>query len=326
MDSLKSATDLGYYFSDWIWDRESSDFMKSMLLFFDGLTLSLPSERGLLVNFAPADVLDEDSAEQLALALNEIIKQIPFAMKGRRQGLVSYHWGAGVAAIETIRAFEKTLEDRGLASPGTEFGMYDIDGPARTLILLLFAHTLQNMLRERGLALHLATNSEWLSFEIEGWLSRYPGHTRHADPMNPFLLRRDLIDVGADLSAVPLDEVLDFREENGQHYRAYARGLRELLALGVQTNPAEQRRLLEERSLEIREQAAALRRVSRNAFGTRAAALLVSLAGAAWTLHTGDSIGAILAGSAAGIQALPVEGQPVTAYSYLMRARELGNR
>jgi hypothetical protein len=40
--------------------------------------------------------------------------------------------------------------------------------------------------------------------------------------MDYFLLAHDLADVGADLSAVPLDEVLpDFRKENGQHYRAY---------------------------------------------------------------------------------------------------------
>ena len=38
------VTDLGYYFSDWIWRGESSVFMKSMLLFFDGLALALPSD------------------------------------------------------------------------------------------------------------------------------------------------------------------------------------------------------------------------------------------------------------------------------------------
>jgi hypothetical protein len=35
------------------------------------------------------------------------------------------------------------------------------------------------------------------------------------------LLDADLRDVGIDLSRVPLDEVLDFRAEHGEHYRAY---------------------------------------------------------------------------------------------------------
>lgn len=69
---IPPVTDLGYYFTDWIWRAGSTDFMKSMLLLFDGLTLSLPTniatemierdpilatplaERRLLFNFDPA--------------------------------------------------------------------------------------------------------------------------------------------------------------------------------------------------------------------------------------------------------------------------------
>src|SRR5690348_13669217 len=79
--------DLGYYFTDWIWQSGSIDFMKSMLLFFDGLTLALPSsiaakmidrdpilatplaDRGLLVNFDPVATLEADTTERLITAL-----------------------------------------------------------------------------------------------------------------------------------------------------------------------------------------------------------------------------------------------------------------
>jgi hypothetical protein len=89
------VTDLGYYYSDWIWRPQSTDLMKSMLLFFDGLTLALPSdlaaemidfdpilatplaERGLLLNFDPVSTLDTDSAERLARALTEFVTGYP---------------------------------------------------------------------------------------------------------------------------------------------------------------------------------------------------------------------------------------------------------
>lgn len=38
---VRPGTDLAYYFSDWIWaEGRSTDFMKSMLIFFDGIALS----------------------------------------------------------------------------------------------------------------------------------------------------------------------------------------------------------------------------------------------------------------------------------------------
>jgi hypothetical protein len=90
-----SEKDLGYYYTDWIWTDGSIDLMKSMLLFFDGLTLALPqdlaaqvierdpvlaaplAECGLLVNFDPATTLDAAAAEQLARALTACVRQYP---------------------------------------------------------------------------------------------------------------------------------------------------------------------------------------------------------------------------------------------------------
>jgi hypothetical protein len=36
------SRDFAYYADDWIWPRTRTDLMKSTLLFFDGLALSLP--------------------------------------------------------------------------------------------------------------------------------------------------------------------------------------------------------------------------------------------------------------------------------------------
>jgi len=43
----------------------------------------------------------------------------------------------------------------------------------------------------------------------------------------------------------------------------------------------------------------------------------------AWTVHTGDPMGAILAGALAGVQAVPTKDQDVTVYSYLLETLDL---
>jgi Insertion element 4 transposase N-terminal len=238
------------------------------------------------------------------------------------------------------RAFEldAARDDVPPAAAGTAFGL-----ELRLIVLAFFAQTLRFQLGTQKIALHLATNEHRIAADMLEDLNRYILRISDAprdrnlashkiiynepqDVLAPSQLRSDLGNVGADLSAVPLDEVLAFRSEHGEHYRAYVKGLRELLASQVQADDNERSRILHERSLEIREQAAELRKVSRKAFGARMATLLVSITGSAWTLHTGDPIGAMLAGAAAGLQAVPIEGQTVSAYSYLIQARDLGNR
>lgn len=136
----------------------------------------------------------------------------------------------------------------------------------------------------------------------------------------PVAISEDLRNVGADLSAVPLDEILDFRATHGRQYREYARRLQEYLAKANQPDFA---RASRERREAIKEEAAALRRVSRAAFGVRSATLLISLCGATWTLRQGDSVGSLLAALAATAQAVPLPGDTVTAYSYLLQIRSL---
>jgi hypothetical protein len=353
------VTDLGYYFTDWIWESNSTDFMKSMLLFFDGLTLALPAdlaaevvdrdpvlatplvERGLLVNFDPVATLGADLAEQLAAVLTECVVHLPYKIRwGLHAELGSFHWGGSTNAAVGL---ERALAQRGLISPAARHGLYNMAPDARLLILVLFAQALRFQLETQGIALHLATDDSEAVDDLTAGLrlyfstdalitdrstagNYYAQFKSLPDVISPYQLNSDLQDVGVDLSAVPLDEVLAFRSENYQHYRAYIKGLRELLTVQTHVDRTERQRLLHERSIEIQDQAAELRRLSRKAFGARMATLLVSISGSAWTLRTGDPIGAMLAGAAAGLQAVPVEGETVTAYSYLIKARDLGDR
>jgi hypothetical protein len=361
-----AGKNLAYYFSDWIWKPRSVDLMKSMLLFFDGLTLALPTnlaarmvdedpilatplvERGLLVNFDPATTLDADSAECLAVTLTELLEHHPGLWRANDKylQLAAEHWGAGKARYAAVAGFERALFERGLITPRLD-GLFDLSLSARLLVLTVFAQSLRLQLAQSGIKLHCATDSDRVVGDVIEGLMFYESSLAQSDllmvgdiwgeseagdcfylwrpvrSMEAGQLADDLLNVGADLSAVPLDEVLDFRRENGRHYRAYAKALRDFVISQSQVGPAEHQRAQVERAEEIHDQAAELRHISRVSFGARTAALLISIGGAAWTLKAGDPIGALLAGTSAAAQALPVPAPRVTEYSYLFGIRDL---
>ena len=76
---------------------------------------------------------------------------------------------------------------------------------------------------------------------------------------------------------------------------------------------------LNDRQEQIRDLAADLKQRSRKAW-KKPASFALSIAGAAWTVRTGDPIGALLAVGAAAFGALADDKPEVTAYSYLFAA------
>lgn len=363
MPEAVPANDYAYYVSDWIWPDTRSDLMKSMLLFFHGIALALPShlssktierdaslavplaERGLLVNFDPAEALDARTARKLAGTLIELadLDNYYWKIHSPRSSITFTHWGARYGAYSAAEKFQIALAKRRLLVATKDRDLFKVDRRIRLLVLTVFAQALRARLLERGVVLHPVTESSELAHELWRALGRYqPVRTGDnylfpenpygsgeqawsvaADSMDPRQLASDLFTVGTDLSDVPLDDVLDFRKENGMHYIAYATELRQFLMTQAALSPAERDRAREDRRLYLRDQAAKLRRISRRAFGIRSSVLLLSLAGASWTLTRNDPIGALLAASAAAAQAVPPPGPTVTAYSYLLRSRNL---
>ena len=216
-----------------------------------------------------------------------------------------------------------------------------LDPRVRLLVLTMFAQVFRSKLLDCGIIIHPITDSSRLAGELN-FVLKHMGpnqapHKGHHQQVNDILiysmsldkvgysarLSTDLLDVGADLSAVPLDEVLDFRRENMAHYVAYAAGLREFLITQASLHPTEQNKAQHERSQQIQEQAAELRKIARSAFGIRSAALLFALVGAAWTAKQGDVFGSILAGLAASSQAVPAPESTVTSYSYILKSSRM---
>jgi hypothetical protein len=119
---------------------------------------------------------------------------------------------------------------------------------------------------------------------------------------------------------VPIDEVLAFRRENLKEHRTYARAVRNFVRDLSQMPEKERAKALKDRLEEIREIANDLKTLSRKSW-KRPASFAMSIAGAAWTLKTGDPIGALLAAGAAVLGSGENKTEVDTgAYSYLFRA------
>jgi len=106
----------------------------------------------------------------------------------------------------------------------------------------------------------------------------------------------DLKVIGVDFSGIPLDEVSDFRRQQGSAYRAYARDLRTFVLSMSLMSAADQAFEIADRSRDIEARAEDLRRVARRAFRRASIALAFGVACAAWTLRTGDPWDAVFAG------------------------------
>ena len=342
--------------------------MKELLLFFDGIALTLPQrqaeqvidqdpvlaqplfERGLLMNLEPQTWLDSVTAKKMIALLRDLLNS-PYYQERRWSYLNQeppgvWHWGYDQAPDDADR-FTDELVRRGLIGQKLADGVVEMNGATRHLILLVLAQALSVKTASSRIRVQPVGGDDAARPTAE-WRSTLYEYTRSIDPprslgrlfgsqrrlrSNPLLaesllgpvVQADQAAIDVDLSAVPLDDVLAFRDEHGAHYRAYARGLRTFLHVLAQIPPGPERdNAIRQRQEEIRDAAMDLRRQARNAFRASAIPISLTLAGAAWTaMHDRDPIGAFLA-ALAGTSALPHSGTAVSAYSYLLIARRHG--
>ncbi|KOV13100.1 hypothetical protein ADK60_30785 [Streptomyces sp. XY431] len=329
MSTEGAPLELAHYYPGWIWDDASVGRMKSLLLYFDGFALLLPEHHfettvarearlagplyaaGLLHNLEPDSWLDADSALLVQEAAQETrqnaVHEPPHSVRSPRAGEFGGSITGGHFGPVEVRAprIDELLQTGAVTRRRPDLGpdMVEMPPEARGAALMALALVAQRRVLDRRL--HLV------------------GDLPASDGAAAFTLHRDLEDVGVDLSSVPLDEILDFRREHGDDYKTYARELRAFVReLEGTSHPAERERLLLDRSESLADRASALRR-ARRGWGRPLASLALAGAGAAWTLHQADPVGALVAisGAAAGF-ARPAK-QP-TPFTYLLEARRLG--
>ena len=326
--------ELAFYYPNPVW--RDGNWVKNLLLFFDGIALLVPeylrekpfqsdpaiseglSEAGLLTILEPESFLDKRATERLATAMAGIIES------GSLDGLspdTAFHelsWSrlGGRADPDLASAIYRALKKRHLAKPSSDGASIPMHPLVRSLVLVLLSQILRTTGREQGLDLQPATDRPEIHHALRDILGA---------PLSPsagHVVSLDLATVGIDLSSVPLDEVLGFRTQHRKEYRAYARDLRRFVRDLSTLDELEQRREMHDRQDEMREQAESLKKHARAAW-KHPGSFALALAGAAWAAHSGDLLGALLAGGDALLGASDRQTVAVEAYSYLFQARAL---
>lgn len=325
-------TDTAYYNPAPYWAIRESGWIKSLLLFFDDVAILLPrymygrhtdadpyvagplEERGLLRVLEPSDWVDQDLATQLAEVIVELLTNGTFDELAKEehfrelsQSRIGY--GADIALADFL---VDELEARGLARPSEDGVSIPLHPHVRTTILVVLAQLSRVAGKKRGMTIHPVTNSTEAVHDLIGTLSQKSMPSRHQ------VIQLDLEPVSFDLSAIPLDDVLQFRLEHQDAHRAYMRDLRSFMEeLAVVDDSNERERALLQRRRELADAAHDIQRSCRRALGKDLSAWSLGIAGGVMAVASGDPVGLVLSAAGLIVGMVPNEQRQVSAYSYL---------
>ncbi|ORB47475.1 hypothetical protein BST43_26000 [Mycobacteroides saopaulense] len=316
------------------WLGHDGDYLKTLLLFFDGIAVTVPdymkdaplsadpvlaqplSEHGLLEQLSPESLVDESATETLVEALVELITAGAFKnldtnaafveLSGSRLGTYGHRGLAKFLLAE--------LEERGLAKPSEDGVSVPLHPEVRAFVLITLPQILRKSAESIGLALHPISGRPR---QVQALLNLLNVDTL---PSVGHIVAADLEQVTLDLATVPLDEVLDFRDAHGEAYRTYARNLRRFVRDLGPLDDADREAALLDRRDELADAADDLRRQARKAWRRPLASFSLGIAGSAVTLAGGNVPGAMI-GAAAAIVGLGRRSEPGSAYSYLFQAQ-----
>ena len=323
------AQELAFYYPGHLWRH--GDWVKNLLLFFDGIALLVPEykmdelesvdpviatplkQAGLLHVFPADTTVDKETTAKLAGAMEPILTSGVLdhleEMEFHSLSLSRMGWYGERRIADSLL---QKLEKRKLARRSEDGHSLPMHPLVRVLILTLLSQTIRAGATRKGYDLSPATDRG----EMVSALNNVLAEAR--TPSAADIVAFDLETVGVDLSGVPIDEVLDFRSKNLVLHRKYARSMRTFLHEIQGIPPAERERAFRDRQAEIRDLAAELKELSRKAW-KRPAAFGLTFAGTALGLGSGGVAAGVLGilGTIAGYESA---AEPVSAYSYLFSA------
>ena len=334
VDNSEAIREVAFYYPGHLWHH--TDWIKTLLLFFDGIGLLVPEykkgepeardpvlagplrDRGLLHYLVADEAVDKQATEQLATAIANFIASGAFDSLARdgtafheiSMSRMGYYGDRGLAQM----LFEE-LESQGLARKSKDGVSIPLHPAVRYVILVLLAQ----ILRPRGPSMGLDLSPATDQFRIVRALTEFLDLPEA--PSAGRVVAFDLQTVSVDLSSVPLDEVLGFRSENRAAHQKYARSVRDFARQLSLMPEVERQAAFTDRQAEIEDLASDLRRKARKAW-RRPASFALGLAGAAWTYSTGNPIGALLAAGALAARGLSENDKEAGAFSYLFAAHE----
>ena len=330
---MTNNPEIAFYYPNPIW--HNGDWVKNLILFFDGIGLLVPDymkdriesfdpaivnglkEHDLLHIIEPEKAVDSSSTEKLASILTDIITSgaldilakdsIDFQHLSRSR--LGYYGDEGLAKM----IFEE-LKRRGLAQNSEDNKTVRLHPLVRSLVLTLLSQLTRPYGEQIKLDLNPVTDRHRLIGSLKEMLS-IPN-----SPSSGNVISFDLNVVSVDVSSIPIKEVLEFRAENYDAFKDYQRECK-LFAFELSRMSEEERNLnFDLRQEKLNDLASSLRKTSRKAW-KKPASFALTIAGAAWTLTTGDIIGGAIATSG-GLLGLDKSEKNVGAYSYLFKANE----
>ncbi len=314
-----------------------ADWVKNLILFFDGLALLIPEymadhsdlddlaiiqglkEHDLFTVIRPESTVDKDATAKLAEALTDVIAS--GALDDLTKDGTDFHELSmsrlGYAGDrELAQMIFEELKSRNLARDSQDGVSIPMHPVVRSLVLVLLAQILRPCGASQGIELSPATDHPRLIKALTELLSLPQA------PSVGNVVSFDMGVVGTDLSSVDIAEVLAFRDENRDLHRNYVLSVRRFVRELSLMEEEERSATFQTRQQEIDDIANDIRKLSRAAWKTPASFTL-GIAGAAWTLYSGDILGAVLAGGGALLGLSGSEGVDAGAYSYLFNARSM---
>lgn len=323
-----------FYYPGVIW--RFGDWVKSLALFFDQVALLVPDymkdrpmrldpaiaagleDAGLLTILSPETLIDQAATERLAGEMASIIANGALDNLPADGQFAELSWSrlGGMGDAGLARMILEELQQRGLARDSEDGVSIPMHPMVRSLILVLLAQILKEGGPRVGLDLCPATDVP----EIQRALGELIGATAPAGSAD--VVEVDLEFVAPDLSAVPMDELLDFRSRYASQYQAYARGLRTVVRELLGAEPGERESILADRRAALAAAADDLRRGPLRDIASGAAMAVGVLAGIAGIVEGSEISGALGALTAAGGGAAAMTREAPEAFSYLFAMRK----
>lgn len=322
-----------FYYPGVIW--QSSNWVKSLALFFDQVALLVPDymrdrpmvldpaitaglqDAGLLTILSPEALIDQAATERLAGSLVDIITSGALDDLPPTSDFAELSWSrlGGVGDLGLAQMIFEELRKRGLARDTKDGVSIPMHPMVRRLVLVLLAQILKEAGPRVGLDLFPATDRP----QIQSALGDLIGTVSPAGPAD--VIAVDLEFVAPDLGAVPMDELLDFRKRHASEYRAYARDLRTVVRDLRSADPGERESILGDRREALKDAAEDLKRGPLKEVAVKGALALGVLAGIAGIVEGSEVSGALSIAATAG-GGFASRRRPPEMYSYLFAARK----
>jgi hypothetical protein len=330
----KPPKEIAFYYPNPMWRQ--GDWIKNLILFFDGVALLVPSymrdkpdiadpaivtglrEHGLLHIIEPETAVDKAATEQLASALMDIISSgaldnlattdTKFHEISRSR--LGYDGDSGLAQM-----ILEELQKRGLAKAGENDSTIPIHPMVRSLVLVLLSQILRPYGARLGAELSPTTDNPRLVEALTELLSV------QAIPTTGHVVEFDLNTVSVDLGSIPIDEVLTFRKENFADHRRYCLAARLFAQQLSKLSDEERKTAFALRQAELDDIAQDLKGRATKTW-KKPASFALTLSGAALALANGHPLAAALTVGAAVTGYQAAAKRDAGAYSYLFRAHD----